>query len=156
MRRCLSTIKSWTPPTMDCKIKKWNAFWMVSAKVFIFDYKLIRSCELRSVLLNQHKAKRPIHVSTPCKRVTTSRWVPAPVAKFRELRASGAITNFRYRPLPISRSVITSESIARDSGSSHSCREIRTHGQTTTTANLLKASSIISSPLLLSVRCMMR
>jgi hypothetical protein len=33
---------------MDCKIKKWNAFWMVSAKVFIFDYKLIRSCELRS------------------------------------------------------------------------------------------------------------
>jgi hypothetical protein len=46
--RCLSTIKSWTPPTMDCKIKKWNAFWMVSAKVFIFDYKLNRSCELRS------------------------------------------------------------------------------------------------------------
>lgn len=46
--RCLSTIKSWTPPTMDCKIKKWNAFWMVSAKVFIFYYKLIRSCELRS------------------------------------------------------------------------------------------------------------
>ena len=34
-------MKSWTPPTMDCKIKKWNAFWMVSAKVFIFDYKLI-------------------------------------------------------------------------------------------------------------------
>jgi len=60
--RCLSTIKSWTPPTMDCKIKKWNAFWMVSAKVFIFDYKLSGSSELRRFLMSSQYSS---FISTP-------------------------------------------------------------------------------------------